>query len=189
MCQYLLGFPVSQVRHKCDTFVLWCDSFVSQCVTSCHVIEYHITNVPRKKSHCHVMSGIVTTVTQPGGHDKIVTHPCHNCDTTPPPCWEYMEEGEVILHQKNQQNQNYLKCPPLNFESWFRSPRHTILTTGYYCDNLLSLNISILSQSTQNALHQYVNTNLLIFLQTVFPITYVYWHIENMGRVDWKINI
>ena len=80
-------------------------------------------------------------------------------------------------------------CPPLNFESWLRSPRHTILTTGYYCDNLLSLNISILSQSTQNALHQYVNTNLLIFLQTVFPITYVYWHIENMGRVDWKINI
>ena len=119
-----------------------------------------------------------------------------NCDTPMSQLWHNTSSllrvhrgGRVILHPKNLQNQKYLKCPPLNFESWFRSPRHTILTTGYYCDNLLSLNISILSQSTQNALHQYVNTNLLIFLQTVFPITYVYWHIENMGRVDWKINI
>ena len=163
-------------------------------IMSCHRVSHNKCSKEEISLSCDVWQchNCDTTVTQPGGHDKIVTHPCHNCDTTPPPCWEYMEEGEVIFAPKKSAKPEVPQvpsCPPLNFESWFRSPRHTILTTGYYCDNLLSLNISILSQSTQNALHQYVNTNLLIFLQTVFPITYVYWHIENMGRVDWKINI
>ena len=113
MWEYLLGFPVSQGRHRCDTFVLCCDSFVSQCVTLCHRVSH--TNVPRKKSHCHVMSGIVTTVTQLW-HNCNMTKLWHTHVTTLTQNLLFAESTFWNFAPKNLQNQKYLNFGILHYK-------------------------------------------------------------------------